>query len=95
MARLDGEGRSSSTQLVEELKGKVERRPGEGDSYEAAELKKYTAALSGRLAAVQSELSQLYRSNKAIGRELAELTARLTDEIEPAARGEATALAAP
>ena len=57
-----------------------------------AELKKYTTALSGRLTAVQSELSQLYRANKAISRELAELTARLTDEINRRTR-EATARA--
>jgi hypothetical protein len=55
-------------------------------------MEKYTSALSGRLAAVQSELSQLYRANKAIGRELAELSARLTEDINRRAR-DATALA--
>ena len=43
---------------------------------------------------MQTELSQLYRSNKAISRELADLTARLTEEIEAARTREATAHAA-
>ena len=79
--------------LVEELKAKANEDLAKV-KYEVAEMEKYTAALSGRLSAVQGELSQLYRANKAIGRELAELTARLTEDINRRTR-EATALAAP
>jgi len=78
-------------QLVEELKGKVNDDLAKV-RYESAELEKYMTALSGRLTAVQTELSQLYRANKAISRELAELTNRLTDEINLRSGG-ATALA--
>jgi hypothetical protein len=77
--------------LVEELKGKVNEDLGKV-RYESTELEKYLTALGSRLTAVQTELSQLYRSNKAISRELAELTTRLTDEIDRRS-GSATALA--
>jgi len=75
--------------LVEELKAKA------GDDlakaqYELAELTKYEQALSGRLTAVQNELSQLYLSNKAIAQELAKLTVELTEQIDRRTR-EATA----
>jgi hypothetical protein len=75
--------------LVEELKGKI------NDDlvkvkYELTELEKYKTALRDRLTAVQMELSQLYLSNKAIGRELAKLTADLTEQIDRRGR-EATA----
>jgi hypothetical protein len=50
--------------------------------FERDELNKYSAALAARLATVQSELSQLYRSNKALSRELAETSARLIEENE-------------
>ena len=50
--------------------------------FERDELNKYSETLAARLAAVQGELSQLYRSNKALSRELAETSARLTEEIE-------------
>ena len=50
--------------------------------FERDELSKYSDALAARLATVQSELSQLYRSNKTLSRELAELSARLIEENE-------------
>ena len=50
--------------------------------FERDELNKYSDALAARLATVQAELSQLYRSNKALSRELAETSARLMDENE-------------
>jgi hypothetical protein len=77
--------------LVEDLKTKANEDL-EKVRYESRELEKYTAALSGRLTAVQAELSQLYRSNKAISRELSELTIRLTEEANRRSR-EATAAA--
>jgi hypothetical protein len=49
--------------------------------FEKAELTRYGDALAARLAAVRGELSNLYRSNKALSRELAALNARMTDEI--------------
>ena len=54
--------------------------------FERDELAKYSETLAARLTAVQGELSQLYRSNKAISRELAETSARLTEEIESRTR---------
>jgi hypothetical protein len=50
--------------------------------FERDELAKYSTTLAARLATVQGELSQLYRSNKALSRELAETSARLTEENE-------------
>jgi hypothetical protein len=50
--------------------------------FERDELGKYSDALAARLATVQGELSQLYRSNKALSRELAETSARLMEENE-------------
>jgi hypothetical protein len=58
---------------------------------EEDELDKYLVALTGKLNETQAELSKLYRSNKAIGRELSEISAQLTEEIERRTR-EATAL---
>jgi hypothetical protein len=45
-------------------------------------LRKYQEALAGQLAAVTENLSQLYRSNKVLARELSEVSARLTEEID-------------
>jgi hypothetical protein len=70
---------------IEELKGKVTEDLAKV-KYELAELEKYVTALNGRLAAVQTELSQLYQSNRIISQELSELTARLTDEINQRTR---------
>mgnify|MGYP003398490179 CR=1 FL=1 len=50
--------------------------------FERDELNKYSDALAARLATVQADLSQLYRSNKALSRELAETSARLMEENE-------------
>jgi hypothetical protein len=93
---LDNQAMIAATQkadqqraLVEELKGKVTADLAKV-RYEIAELDKYLASLNGRLTTVQTELSQLYRSNKAISRELAEVTARLTEDINRRTR-EATA----
>jgi hypothetical protein len=72
--------------LIDELKAKVNDDLAKV-KYEVAEMEKYTSALSGRLTSVQNELSQLYRANKAIGRELADLTARLTEEINRRSQG--------
>jgi hypothetical protein len=77
--------------LVEELKTKVTTDL-ERARNDSRELEKYKTALAGRVASTQNELSQLYRANKALGRELAQLSAQLTDEINRRTR-EATALA--
>jgi hypothetical protein len=77
--------------LVEDLKSKVNDDLAKV-RHELDGLEKYTVALRGRLTAVQTDLSQLYLSNKAIGRELARLTADLTDQIDRRTR-EATARA--
>jgi hypothetical protein len=50
--------------------------------FELDEMTKYAGAVATRLGEVRAELSQLYRSNKALSRELAALNAQLTDEIE-------------
>jgi peptidoglycan hydrolase CwlO-like protein len=67
--------------VLQELKMKLD-----GDlakvKFERDELSSYSEALATRLATVQGQLSQLYRSNKALSRELAETTARLTEEID-------------
>jgi hypothetical protein len=95
--KLDDAAMLASTQkadqqraLVEELKAKVVADL-ERAKNDAAELEKYTTALAGQVNTVQNELSQLYRANKALGRELAQLTAQLTEEINRRTR-EATAL---
>jgi hypothetical protein len=75
--------------LVEELKGKVMEDISKV-KYEVAELQRYAGALSTQLDTTQTELSQLYRANKAVGRELARLTAELTEQINRRTR-EATA----
>ena len=77
--------------LVEELKAKATADL-EKVNYELAELTKYKDALQNRLTTVQTELSQLYLANKALGRELARLSAELTEKIEQRGR-EATAMA--
>jgi len=89
---MDNQALLASTQkaneqakLVEELKVNLNEDL-QKTVYERDELKKYRDALASRLAAVQNELSQLYRSNKAIARELADLNARITAEIEARAR---------
>jgi septal ring factor EnvC (AmiA/AmiB activator) len=66
--------------LIEDLKGKVSADL-EKKNYELTELTKYKEAVETRLTSVQTELSQLYLANKALGRELARLTAELTEEI--------------
>lgn len=58
---------------------------------ESDELAKYEQTLVARLGTVRSDVNQLYRSNKALSRELTALNARLTDEIDRRTR-EATAL---
>jgi hypothetical protein len=77
------------SKLVEELKGKINDDLAKV-RYELAEVEKYTTALRDRLTAVQTELSQLYLSNKALSRELDRLTADLTEQINRRTR-EATA----
>jgi hypothetical protein len=59
--------------------------------FENEELAKYEQTLVAQLGAVRSHVNQLYRSNKALSRELTALNTRLTDEINRRTR-EATAL---
>jgi chromosome segregation ATPase len=54
--------------------------------FELDELTKYGESVSARLGEVRGELSQLYRSNKALSRELAALNAQMTEEIEQRTR---------
>jgi hypothetical protein len=96
--KLDSSAMLASTQkaeqqraLVEELKSKVTADLQRIKS-DASELETYKNALATRVAAVQNDLSQLYRANKALGRELAQLSAQITDEVNRRTR-EATALA--
>lgn len=49
--------------------------------FEQAELDKYAQSLTAQLGLVRSQVNQLYRSNKALSKELTEITARLTNEI--------------
>ena len=58
--------------------------------FELEELTSYGDSVAGRLGEVRAELSNLYRSNKALSRELAALNAQMTEEIERRTR-EATA----
>jgi hypothetical protein len=67
--------------LIEELKTKITTDLAK-KNYELTELTKYKESVATRLTAVQTELSQLYLANKALGRELARLTAELTEEID-------------
>ena len=60
--------------------------------FELDELTKYGGAVAARLTEVRGELSSLYRSNKALAREMAALNAQMTEEIERRTR-EATARA--
>jgi hypothetical protein len=76
--------------LVEELKTKATADLAKVN-YELAELTRYKDALQNRLTAVQTELSQLYLANKALGRELARLSAELTEQIDQRGR-QATAM---
>jgi hypothetical protein len=50
--------------------------------FELTELTGYAASLTNRLGEVRTELSTLYRSNKALSRELASLNAQMTEDIE-------------
>jgi len=50
--------------------------------FELAELTTYGKSVAARLSEVRGELSNLYKSNKALGRELAALNAQMTEEIE-------------
>lgn len=79
------------SKLVEELKGKVNDDLSKV-RYEVSELEKYATALRDRVTGVQSELSQLYLSNKALSRELDRLTADLTEQIERRARAATASL---
>jgi hypothetical protein len=76
--------------VLVELNNKLKADLEKIKTFELPELTKYADQLAARLAAVQAELSGLYRSNKAIGKELAETSARLTEEIDRRTR-EATA----
>jgi hypothetical protein len=67
--------------LVEDLKAKAEADL-QKVTAERDGLRKYQEALAGQLAAVTENLSQLYRSNKVLARELSEVSARLTEEID-------------
>lgn len=77
--------------LVEELKAKATADLAKVN-HELAGLTKYKDSLQNRLASAQTELSQLYLANKALGRELARLSAELTEKIDERTR-EATAMA--
>ena len=61
-------------------------------TYERDELTKYSASLEGRVNEVKSGLSKLYAQNRALSRELAAISARLTEEADRRTR-EATAMA--
>jgi hypothetical protein len=67
--------------LIEDLKAKtaadLQKVTAERDG-----LRRYQAALANQVASVTENLSQLYRSNKALARELREVSARLTEEID-------------
>jgi hypothetical protein len=81
---------NEQSKLVEELKVKATDDL-QKTVYERDEMRKYVAALTDRLTSVQTELSQLYRSNKVIAKEMAELNARITEDIDRRAR-QATAM---
>jgi hypothetical protein len=89
---LDNKAMLASTQKAEQQRVQIEEFKGKVTAdlakvkYELAELEKYMVALNGRLTAVQTELSHLYQSNKAISQELNELTARLTEDINARTR---------
>jgi hypothetical protein len=76
--------------LIEELNAK-QKDDLQKTVLERDELKRYRDELANRVMVVQTELSQLYRANKVLARELAEMNARLTEEIENRAR-QATAM---
>lgn len=80
---------SAQSMLVDELKAKLTDDLTKA-KFEKEEVGKYIGALESQLAAVQTRLSDLYKSNKAISRELARRNAELTQEIERRTR-EATA----
>jgi hypothetical protein len=89
---LDNKAMIAATQKAEQQRAQVEELKGKVTAdlakvkYELAELEKYLTTLNSRLAAVQTDLSQLYQSNRVISQELNELTARLTDEINQRTR---------
>ncbi|HZN35844.1 MAG TPA: hypothetical protein VFB80_18570 [Pirellulaceae bacterium] len=72
---------NQQSMLVAELKTKLTDDLTKAQ-FEQSELKKYSDAIEARLAAVQTQLSELYKSNKAISRELVKLNNDLTSEIE-------------
>ena len=80
---------NQQSMLVEELKTKLTDDLNKA-KFEQAELTKYAQSLDARLVAVQTQLSELYRSNKAVSRELTKTNEDLTREIERRTR-EATA----
>jgi len=80
---------NAQSMLVEELKTKLTDDLTKA-KFEQAKVGKYIASLNTQLAAVQARLSELYKSNKAISRQLAKQNEDLTKEIERRSR-EATA----
>lgn len=72
---------SEQERLISDLKAKAEADL-QKVTAERDGLRNYHAALANQLAAVTENLSQLYRSNKALARELSEVSARLTEEID-------------
>jgi hypothetical protein len=80
---------NQQSMLVDELKTKLTDDLTKA-KFEQAELAKYSQTLEARLVAVQTQLSELYRSNKAVSRELTKVNDDLTREIERRTR-EATA----
>lgn len=67
--------------LIEELKAKAESDLQKVIA-EREGLRRYQTALAEQLSSVTENLSQLYRSNKVLARELSEVSARLTEEID-------------
>lgn len=50
--------------------------------YEVAQVTKYRGTLDQQLAVVRARVNELYRTNKALGKEIADTNARLTREID-------------
>lgn len=79
--------------LVDELKTKVTDDLAKA-KFEVAEVGTYSEALEAQLNAIGTKVNELYRSNKAIGAELAKINADLTKEIDRRTR-ESTAKSNP
>jgi hypothetical protein len=71
----------TQSQALEQFRGQMSDDL-EKTKQEGSELAKYVSVLDARVTELQTRLSQLYRSNKALSRQLAEQSARLTEEIE-------------